>query len=157
MRELEFHKLKTGNRKSLKVKEIRKLKRQKKSRNTESDKQYKLIFGSVWGIQDRLVQFDGKRKEEHFKNSQRPCILLESPIVFNEYSNISIASGTSNFSKYDKYNNLILTASVPPEDLNHTTYFKIYFRQYTLQRNLEKKFCDISYALRIKLEKILNG
>ncbi|MBK9404453.1 MAG: hypothetical protein IPN57_07970 [Ignavibacteria bacterium] len=139
MRELEFHKLKTGKRKSLKVKEIRKLKREKKSRDTGSDKEYQLIFGSVWGIQDRLVLFDGKRKEEHFKDSQRPCILLESPIVFNEYSNISIAPGTSNYSKYDEYNNFVLTATVPPEELNHTTYFKIYLRQYTFQKDLEKK------------------
>lgn len=157
MRELEFYKLKTGNNNSLKIKEIRKLKREKKKKETTSNKEYQLIFGSVWGIEDRIVIFDNKRKEEHFKDTLRPCLALESPSDFNEYSIINIAPGTTSYFHSDIDKGKILTASVPPEDLDRTTHFKIYFSQYLLQKNLQKKFCDISATLRIKLEEILNG
>jgi hypothetical protein len=156
MRELEFHKLKIGKSKGLKLSEVKKKKRKKNSVDPGTVKEFKLTFGSVWGIQDSLVLFDNKRKDEHFKDSARPCLLIETPTNYRDYSPAVIAPGTTSYYQNDENNDKVLTAQVPPEDLNQTTYFKLFFRQYIFQKNLEKKFCDLSSALRRELDYMLN-
>jgi len=157
MRELDFHRFKTGNPKNIKISQLKKKNRKSSISIKQEDKEIQMIFGSVWGIQDRHVAFGEERKDEHIKDSLRPCLALETPSKFGDNSNIEVAPGSSNFWNNQLYTEKIITASVPPEDLERTTYFKIHLAHLQLQKHLEKKFCDLSNNLINQLEKILNG
>jgi len=153
MREIDFFKDKSGINKNIKFKQIRKFRRKEKLSEFADNKEYDLMFGSVWGIHDSRILFDSERKKEHFKNSLRPCVALESPTIIDDNKVANFAPGTSSYDAEGINSGKILIASVPPENLYNTTYFKLKFRQALKQKYFEIKFCDLSFGLSDELRK----
>jgi len=112
----------------------------------------KMRFGTVWGVEDRKVNFDGGRTPDHFKDALRPCVALEHA---NEQSEIiEIAPGTSKIHS-NTNSEIILTAKVPPENLSKTTYFLLHYNQSVFKDDLETKFAELSQNLQKKLKNLL--
>lgn len=140
---------------NLKRKEFRKPKREEDRAAIPSELEIKQIFGSVWGVHDKKVSFDFKRKVEHIKDKLRPCLMLDKQDHIIKGRLVLVAPGTSTYHPEDNDENLTLPAYVPPEELNQTTYFLIYYRWHTFKKNLESKFCDLSTNRIQQLEKLM--
>lgn len=141
----------------VKRKEIKKFIRQKNYEEINEHRIAGMTFGSVWGIHDRYVPFDKKRRLETMKDKMRPAVVLETPNQFCERCKIWLAPGTSR--DHDKLNKgeVILKAKVPPENLNKTTWFLIHFSWFAVQWQLDKRFTDLSTERIKKLENILGN
>ena len=145
-----YYKLKQVH--NLKRKEIKKFTRDIFLNNESEKRENELYLGSVWGIDDKSVPFDGNRKDENIKNSLRPCLTLQTPNSFENYDLVQMAPGTTNFHNVGHNYPECLRADVPPEDLNQTTYFLIYLRWSSIQKNLDRKICDLSTQLKKYIE-----
>lgn len=143
------------NTRRLKRKEFRKPKREEEREDRADEFEINLILGSVWGIHDKRVPFDFNRKAEHIKDKLRPCLVIEKHNNLSRGRFVLVAPGTSTYHPDEKDEDLTLTAYVPPEELNQTTYFLIYYRWHTFQKNLESKFCDLSTGKIHQLENLM--
>lgn len=140
----------------IKKKGVRKYKKVIHTANTSViEREISLTFGSVWGIQDASVPFDKKRKVEEVKARLRPCLILETPDSFEDYDVVHVAPGTSKFHPIGKQHPPCLMAKVPPEDLEQTTYFLLYFSWYSVQKNLDRKITELSTGLMNLLRKMI--
>ncbi len=102
--------------------------------------------GSVYGVQDSKIQFDGQRQE--FKDALRPCVIIKKDRINETW----IAPGTGKY----HYGEECITAEVPPEQLEKTTYFLLYFRQRLLDKTLKRKICSLSFHLIKQIEEMTN-
>jgi len=146
MRELEFHRKKIGRSKGIKLRTIKMIKKSRLN-NELNYKEKNLIKGSVWGIADSSVSFDKKRNAEKIKEADRPCLILKTPQLFETYSKVLIAPGTTQISNFDLQHSFVIKVNVPPEALKRTTYFKLSFLEFVPQIVLTKKYCDLSSKL----------
>lgn len=141
----KFHKIKK--------KEIRVSDR--KNRQSPDERSIIMTYGSVWGIQDSSVPFDDKREDIEIKQSLRPCLVLETPDRFGDYDEVHMAPGTRKPHRIGEKNPLCLMAKQNDSQLKETTYFLINFSWYAIQKNLEKKFGDITGDTRKYLDSIM--
>jgi len=134
---------------NLKNKEIRLLRRNPKKQDDSWDSRAAgLIKGAVWLIADASVPFDAKRHEKDIKSTGRTCLCLNTPSDISQNSFAPMAPGTGTPHKTGKNGTApVLRAEVPPEDLDKTTYFLLYFRWNALQKTLIKRRCDLSADL----------
>ncbi len=135
----------------IKKKEIRIYKRKSLLEEEETLKSMKFNFGSIWGIEDKLVPFDYKRNETNYKDSLRPSLIIETPLKFGDNQLVKLAPGTTKFHKCKKIRDFCLFVSVPPEELDQSTYFLIYFSWKAVQKNLQKRFCELSTKAKERL------
>lgn len=141
---------------NIKKREIRIVKRAKPTDKEVYEREINLTFGNVWGVNDRAVLFDDLRKEEDYKNTLRPCLILQTPDDFTDYSFVNLAPGTSKYHKStDGQPCLIAKAEI--EECKKDTYFLIYFRWNSLQKTVEKKFFELSPNSKSQLEKLLKS
>ncbi len=132
-------KLKTER--NLKEKEIKLLKKNVHKNKDIEYRETNLFFGTVWGMHDKSVPFDNKRQEFNYKNTNRPVLVLKTPTEFDDYKPVILAPGTSkvHFSTYDK----------PVLDVKTNnkkgikTYFLLYFKWESVQKNLRKKLYQL--------------
>jgi hypothetical protein len=157
MRDFEFAKCKSRRKNRLKFSTKKELKNTSAIYKETTFKVKTLRKGSVWGIEDVNISFGKgrKRKKEHIKDVRRPCLVLKTPSQFNRYSKVLIAPGSTKVSNFDLSHTSIITATVPPEVLNKTTYFKLKFIEFLPQVLLEKRYCDLSKRLIDEIEKYI--
>lgn len=139
----------------VKKKSIRIIKRRDKEEL--NNKNLSILFGTIWGIEDKSVPFDYHRKPEKIKNSLRPCVVLSTPTSFSDSSFVSVAPGTSKIHSANDESKFCFVAEVPPESLEKTTYFLLYFRWYEIQKKLQKKLCELTIESKTKLERLIEG
>jgi hypothetical protein len=139
----------------VKKKEIKKFSRSEKLNAAIVKRELKLHYGSVWGIDDKSVPFDAKRKDEDLKESLRPCLVIETPKSFEDYDLVEMAPGTTHFHPVGIEYPECLRADVPPEDLYKTTYFLLYLRWSSVQKNLFRNLTELSTELKNLLIKYL--
>lgn len=139
----------------VKQKEIKKFSRGLRVDPKIEKREMGLYFGSVWGVNDASVPFNGKRDEEHLKDSLRPSLVLKTPDSFEDFTLVEMAPGTSHEHPVGYKHPICLRADVPPEELAQTTYFLLYLKWSSVQKNLEKRFCELSTELKNILSKII--
>lgn len=136
----------------IKLNQIKLLKRKT---NLSNYREINLVKGSIWNLPDKSVPFDNKRKNVEITDKHRPCLVLETPTNYKDFSIVSLAPGTSKFHANNINDTPTLIAKVPPENLPKTTFFLIYFRWNSVQKVLEKKVGEISEDLLNELDKLL--
>jgi hypothetical protein len=139
----------------LKSKEIRIYKRNEHTPLNQITRETSLFTGSVWGVPDTSVPFDNIRKDEDYKSTLRPTLVLETPPSFFDYSIVNSAPGTSKFHKTGEEFPTVLKAEVPPENLEKTTYFLFDYSWFAVQKTFSKKFTDLTNENILKLERMV--
>lgn len=135
-------------------------KRRIKTNKKQEDFEYRelnLLFGSVWGLNDRSVPFDRKRKDDDYKSALRPSLVLGTPDYYEDYNEVSLAPGTSKYHSDKDPNNPCLIAEVPPENLKRTTYFLLYYSWTAKLFTIDRKLAELSVESKNKLAKILEN
>lgn len=127
---------------NLKDKEIRLLKRKEYKNKDIEYRELNLFYGTVWGIPDRSIPFDNKRKKSEYKNSNRPVLVLETPKEFDDYKPILLAPGTSKIHLSTNYKPVLDIKTNKKKDV--TTYFLLYFKWKSVQKNLQKKLYQLT-------------
>jgi mRNA-degrading endonuclease toxin of MazEF toxin-antitoxin module len=139
----------------LKKKEIRIYKRKKRVPQNQFIRETSLFKGSIWGVPDKSIPFDRRRKEDEYKDSLRPTLVLTTPDTFNDYDLVWVAPGTSKFHKIGNKFPYTLKVEVPPENLEKTTYFLMQYHWFAIQKNMEKKFTELTSETKTKFYEIL--
>jgi len=139
----------------VKQKRIKKFSRSERIDPKIEKREMGLYFGSVWGVNDASVPFDRKRNAEYLKDSLRPSLVLKTPESFEDYTLVEMAPGTSHEHPVGYKYPTCLKADVPPEKLTQTTYFLLYLKWSSVQKNLEKRFCELSTELKNILSNII--
>jgi len=149
MNDKKIIKLKTER--NVKHKQIKLLNKEEYIEPEVSYREANLCFGSVWGVEDKSVPFDNFRNEIDIKNSLRPTVVIETPQNWESYNVVSVAPGTSKNHKNTK------DFPVYDECINTTnpslrTYFLLYLKWNSVQKNLVKKFytLDVPQSNRLK-------
>lgn len=148
----KVHKLKEER--NLKNKSIRLLKRKEHNDEQVEYRELNLSFGTIWTIDDRSVPFDNKRKESEYKDGKRPVLVLNTPDKFLDYSVVSVAPGTSKVH--------INTDIKPVLDINTKngrqsikTYYLLYFKWNSVQKNLYKKVSTLEQEQLNRLKNLM--
>ncbi len=141
----------------IKKKEIKIYKRKERIPQNQLIRETSLFKGSVWGVQDLSVPFDNKRKEDHYKASLRPTLILETPNIFTDYSVVSSAPGTSKVHKVGEGFPSTLKAEVPPENLEKTTYFLLEYSWFAIQKTMNKKLTELTSETMGVLNEMIEG
>ncbi len=139
----------------VKRKALRITRRKLKTDPLEEERINGLYFGSVWGIADKSVPFDSKRKSSHIKSSLRPCVVLETPRTFKPYDLVHVAPGTTTPHPIGGNYPPCLKTAPPQEKVKVPTYFLIYYRWFSVQKNLNQRFFVLSDSAQAILNKIL--
>lgn len=139
----------------IKKKEIRVYKRKSHSSSEKSKREISLFQCSIWGVPDKSIPFDRRRKEDEYKDSLRPTLVLTTPDTFNDYDLVWVAPGTSKFHKIGNKFPYTLKVEVPPENLEKTTYFLMQYHWFAIQKNMEKKFTELTSETKTKFYEIL--
>lgn len=140
---------------NIKYKAIRLLKKKEHVDKLIEYRELNLKIGTIWTMQDRKIPFDNKRAEKDYKNSGRPVLVLETPNDFSDYSLVSLAPGTSIphvSSKTQPVFDILSTKKNNPI----TTYFLLYFKWKSVQKNLNKIVSTLNSNQLNSLIKLLN-
>ncbi len=112
-------------------------------------------FGSIWGIPDGAVPFDSERKNDDYKSSQRPCVVVSKPIDINSNYDAIFAPGTTKWHNINDNKMPILFTSHEEEKLNLDTYFLLYYK-FTISPQINKNwFCNLSPTAKNKLKLLM--
>jgi hypothetical protein len=141
----------------IKRKQLRILKRRPQENKAAEERAAGLVFGSIWGVNDHGVPFDGKREDDHYKNTLRPCLALETPDDFEDHSEVWIAPGTTHSHPVGRNYPPCFMAETGREDIRKTTWFLLYFQFPAMQKTLEKRFTELSAEGKQKVRSLMEG
>lgn len=128
----------------------------KKEVTLQNKRELSLLFGTVWGVNDFAVPFDNKRKDDDFKETLRPCLVLETPDDFGDNYLVWMAPGTSKFHKIKDKIEPCFYADPQYENVRKPTYFLLYFEWFAKQKTVINKFLELSEDGKTKLKELVN-
>lgn len=148
----KVHKLKEER--NLKNKSIRLLKRKEHNDEQVEYRELNLSLGTIWTMDDKSVPFDNKRKESEYKDGKRPVLVLNTPNEFKDYSEVLVVPGTS---KVHLNNNITPVLDVNTKNGRQLikTYYLLYFKWNSVQKNLYKKVSTLEQEQLNRLKNLM--